>query len=73
MCKGFVEMWRHVWLRARVLKEMFSFCHYVQGFYGDVAPCVAMCKGFKGNIQLLPLCARVLWKCDAMCGLVQGF
>ena len=28
--------------------------HYVQGFYGNVAPCVAMRKGFKGNIQLLP-------------------
>ena len=29
MCKGFIEMWRHVWLRAKVLKEMLSFCHYV--------------------------------------------
>ena len=47
MCKGFIEMWRHVWLRARVLKEMLSFCHYVQGFYGNMAPCVAMCKGVK--------------------------
>ena len=52
MCKGFIEMRRHVRLHARVLKEMFSFCHYVQGFYGDVAPCVAMCKGFKENVQI---------------------
>ena len=59
MCKGF--------------KGNVSPCHYVQGFYTKVAPCVAMCKGFKGNVQLLPLCERVLWKCDAMCGYVQGF
>ena len=60
-------------LCARVLKEMFGSCHYVQGFYRNVVPCVATCKGFKGNVELLSLCARVLWKCDAICGYVQGF
>ena len=50
MCKGFIEMWRHVWLRARVLKEMLSFCHYVQGFYGNGVARKAMCKGFKERL-----------------------
>ena len=49
MCKGFRETWCHVWICARVLKEMFSSCHYVQGFYGNVAPCVATCEGFEEN------------------------
>ena len=34
-------------LCARVLREMFISCHYVQGFYGNMTPCVAMCKGVK--------------------------
>ena len=33
MCKGF--------------NEMFISYQYVQGFYGSMAPCVAMCKSFK--------------------------
>ena len=34
-------------LCARVLKDMCSSYHYVQGFYGNMAPCVALCKGVK--------------------------
>ena len=44
MCKGF--------------REMLNSYHYVQGFYGNMVPCVAMGKVFK----------------DAMCkGRCKGF
>ena len=42
----------------------------MQGFYRNVAPCVATCKGFKGNVELLSLCARFygnMAPCVAMC------
>ena len=62
MCKGFKSNIELLPLFARVLpkwvpcvamrkdsKGMFRSRHYVQGFCGNVAPCVATCKGFREN------------------------
>ena len=47
-------------LYAKVLREMFISYQYVQGFYGNMAPCVAICEGFREMWWHARLCARVL-------------